>query len=177
MGSSVKIKDTGLYTVGGTMTTGEARAYGDSGIGTELTLKTAEASLGFEVMTSDDSAILKKHNDSDTEYYEFGKSDSQGVQLPTWTIRGYANRTDENDMICLGRLKFMCQTKGIKELISCNDVSFKDIIMYSQYGEREYNGETTKTVSSVYVRIKSFSVSQSADKKGFNYTLNLVETK
>ena len=70
----------------------------------------------------------------------------------------------------------MTKTKGYKELYSSNSSDFHDIIAYSKYGEREYNGETTKTVSSINVRIKSLSVTQAADKKGFYYTLNLVET-
>ncbi len=174
--SEISILDTGLYTVGGTLTSGEARAYGDTGEGTALSLKGAEVTFGFEAMTTDDSPILKKHNNSDTGYFEFGKSDGVGVQLPSWTLRGYVNRTEASDMIVLGRLIFMCQTKGIKELYSCNDVSFNDIIAYSKYGEREYNAEAIKTVTKIYVRIKTMSVTQSADKKGFYYTLNLVET-
>lgn len=173
---SISIKDTGLYFVGGTLTSGEAQAYGDSGAGTALTLNGAEATLNFEVMTTDDSPILKKNADSDTSYYVYGEADSVGVQLPVWTVRGYCNRTDENDLIALGRLIFMCQTKGYKELYSSNDAYFHDIIAYSHYGQREYAAEAVKTISFINVRIKSLSVSQSADKKGFNYTLNLVET-
>jgi hypothetical protein len=176
MASEIKIKDSGLYYVGATLISGEARAYGDTGIGTDLTLKTAELSFGFEVMNSSDSPVSKKHNNSDTSYFEFGKADSNGVQNPTWTLRGYINRTNETDMITFGRLKFMCQTKGIKQISSCNDVNYKDLIAYSQYGEREFNGETTKTISSINVTIKSMSVVQSADKQGFHYTINLVET-
>jgi hypothetical protein len=174
--SSLQIKDTGKYKVGGTMESGEARAYGDSGIGTALTLKGAEATLNFESMITDDSPILKKKDNLNTGYFQYGESDSVGIQLPSWTVRGYVSRADSDDMITLGRLIFMCQTKGYKELYSSNDTNFRDIIAYSHYGEREYNAETTKTVSYINVRIKSISVTQSADKKGFFYTLNLVET-
>lgn len=174
--SNISIKDTGIYSVGGTLVSGEVQAYGDSGAGTALTLKGAEATFGFDVMITDDSVPLKKHSDLATSYYEYGEADSVGVQLPTWSIRGYANRSTEADMITLGRLIFMCQTKGYKELYSSNDANFHDIIAYSHYGERESNSEATKTVTYITVRIKSLSITQSADKKGFNYTLNLVET-
>jgi hypothetical protein len=172
----VSILDTGKLYVGGSVATGEARAYGDTGEGTALNLKNAEASLNFEVMTPDDSPIIRLKDNSATGYFQFGEADSMGVQLPTWTIRGYVNRTDSDDMVVLGRLIFMCQTKGYKELYSATNADWSDIIAYSKYGEREYNGETTKTVSYINVRIKTFSVTQTADKKGFNYTLNLVET-
>jgi hypothetical protein len=174
--SSILIKDTGKYSTSSTLVSGEARAYGDSGEGTALTLNGAEATLNFEAMVTDDSPILKKHNDTATEYYEYGQSDQMGVQLPSWTVRGYCNRTDTTDMITLGRLIFMCQTKGYKELYSADDTNFHDIIAYSHYGQREADAESTKTVSYINVRIKSLSVTQTADKKGFNYTLNLVET-
>jgi len=174
--SSISIKDTGKYYVGATLVSGEALAYGDSGEGTALTLKGAEATVNFEAMVTDDSPILKKHDDSATEYYEYGASDQNGIQLPVWTVRGYCNRTYSDDMIALGRLLFMCQTKGYKELYSADDSSFHDIIAYSHYGQREADGETTKTVTYINVRIKSVSITQSADKKGFYYTLNLVET-
>lgn len=174
--SEIKILDTGLYSVDGTLTSGEARAYGDTGIGTALTLKTAELTFGFDTMYSDDSVVLKKKDNLDTGYFQFGEADNTGVQLPTWTLRGYVNRTIVNDMIVLGRLIFMCQTKGVKEIYSAMDTTWNDIVAYSKYGEREYNGETTKTIDKIYVRIKSMSITQSADKKGFTYTLNLVET-
>ncbi len=174
--SSIQIQDTGLYSTTSTLVTGEAIAYGDSGEGTPLTLKGAEATLNFEAIVTDDSPILKKHNDSSTEYFEYGQSDQIGVNLPSWTVRGYCNRSDESDMITLGRLLFMCQTKGYKKLYSSDDGNFHDIIAYSHYGQRESDGESTKTVTYINVRIKSISVTQTADKKGFNYTLNLVET-
>lgn len=176
MTGTITIKDTGIYQVGSTIVSGEARAYGDTGIGTELTLKTAEATLNFETMTTEDSPILRKKSNLDTGYFQYGESDNVGVQLPTWTIRGYVNRTSSDDMITLGRLIFMCQTKGYKELYTADDGTWHDIIAYSKYGEREYNAESTKTVTYINVRIKSLSITQSADKKGFNYTLNLVET-
>ena len=171
----LRIKDLGIYQIGGTLASGEARAYGDSGIGTELTLKGAEVSMNIEGNVVDDSPLLKKKSNLDTGYYQFGESDQAGVNMPTWTLRGYVNRTSEEDMKVLGRLRFMVMTKGIKELYSASDINWFDIIAYCQYGENEYNSVTGK-IDKIYVRIKNMSVTQSADKKGFNYTLNLVET-
>lgn len=174
--TAILLKDTGKRSTTSTTVT-EVRAGGDAGVaGASLTLKGAEATLNFEVMTTDDSPILKRKSNVSTAYYVYGESDTVGVQMPTWTIRGYCNRNTESDMIALGRLIFMCQTAGYKELYSSNDSNFHDIIAYSHYGQRELDGETTKTVSYINVRIKSLSLSQGADKKGFYYTLNLVET-
>jgi len=174
--SSIQILDTGKYSTTASLVSGEARAYGDTGEGTALSLNGAEVTFGFECMATDDSVPLKMKNNSSTGYFQYGEADSVGVQLPTWTVRGYVNRTDSNDMITLGRLIFMCQTKGYKELYSATDANWNDIVAYSKYGEREYNGESTKTVTKINVRIKSMSITQNSDKKGFNYTLNLVET-
>jgi hypothetical protein len=174
--SDIKIQDTGKYSTTSSLISGEARAYGDSGIGTSLTLKGAEVTFSINPMTTADSPLLKKKNNLSTGYFQFGESDTVGVQLPTWTVRGYLNRTIENDMIVLGRLIFMCMTKGYKILYSSNSSDFHDIIAYSHYGEREFNGETTKTISSINVRIRGMSLGQTADKKGFFYTINLVET-
>jgi hypothetical protein len=177
MTNAIKILDTGLYSVDDTsVTSGEAQAPGDDGVaGDALTLRGAEVTMGIDTMLSADSAVLAKKDSSDTEYYVFGQADNTGVELPTWSVRGYCNRATEADMITLGRLIFFCKTKGYKELYSSDSDDFHDIIAYSHYGENEHNGDTAK-VTKINVRIKSLSVQQSADKKGFTYTLNLVET-
>ena len=173
----IKILDVGKYAVSDTtVTTGEARAPGDAGVaGDALTLKGAEVTMGIDCMLSADSAVLAKKDNTDTQYFIYGQADNTGVELPTWSVRGYCNRNTEADMIALGRLIFFCRTKGYKELYSSDDANFHDIIAYSHYGENEHNGVTAK-VTKINVRIKSLSVQQSADKKGFTYTLNLVET-
>lgn len=175
--ADIQILDTGKYAVSDTSaTSGEAIAVGDDGeSGTALTLKGAEVTMGMDCMTSADTPILKKKDNSDTGYFVYGEADTSGIELPNWSVRGYCNRTNETDMITLGRLIFMCQTKGYKELYSSDSDDFHDIIAYSHYGENEFNGTTAK-ITKINVRIKSISVNQSADKKGFTYTLNLVET-
>jgi hypothetical protein len=173
--SSIQIKDTGKRSVSSTTVT-EVRAYGDTGIGTTLDLKGAEATFGIEPMVTDDSPILRRQSNHPAAYFTWGEADTTGTQMPTWSVRGYCNRTVENDMIVLGRLIAMCQTAGYKELYSSNDTNFHDIIAYSHYGTREIDEESVKTVTYINVRIKSMSVTQDSNKKGFYYTLNLVET-
>jgi hypothetical protein len=124
----IKILDTGKLYVGGTLASGEARAYGDSGVGTALTLNTAEASVNYEAMVSSDSPVSRMKDNTSTGYFEYGESDSNGIQLPVWTVRGYVNRINEDDMITLGRLLFMCQTKGYKELYSSTTADFSSMV-------------------------------------------------
>ena len=176
------ILDTGKRSVSSTTAT-EVRSPGDDGNdGTNLTLKGAEASLNIDVMTTDDSPVLKKYLNIQNGYYTQGEADTVGIQLPVWSIRGYVNRTSLSDMKTLGRLIFMCKTAGYKELYSADTSAdatadgWHDIIAFSHYGENELNNAANLKVTKINVRIKSFSVTQSADKKGFNYTINLVET-
>lgn len=172
----LQLEDTGLLTTTSSSAGSEARAYGDSGVGTPLTLQGAEATYNFEAMVASDSPILKMKDNSATGYFQYGSSDAVGVRLPVWTVRGYMKRSEETDMITWGRLCFMCQTKGVKKLYSAGyDSTWRDIIAYSKYGEKEYNAEATKTTAYIWVRIKSLSVTQ-ATKDGFYYQLNLVET-
>lgn len=173
--ATLMIKDTGKTDTSSSTAT-LTRAYGDTGDGTELTIKGAELTANFETMITDDSPILKSHLNIDTSYFEYGKSDRVGVQLPVWTMRLYINRDSETDMITFGRLIFMGKTKGYKELYSATDSStWKDIIAYSKYGEREATSKTIKTIKYINVSIKSISITQSTDK-GFYCTVNMVET-
>lgn len=175
MSTNISILDTGKLSTTSSSAT-ETRAYGDSGVGTALGIKGVDVTFNINSMTSDDSPILKRHSNIQTSYFDWGEADNTGVELPVWIIRGYLSRSSEADMITLGRLIFMCRTAGYKQLYSSNDTNFLDIIAYSHYGQRESDSETTKTVSYINVRTKSLNVQQTADKKGFNFTLNLVET-
>ena len=175
--AQITITDTGKYSVGGTVESGEQIAPGDSGVvGDPLTLKNTNISLGQSVFTSDPKQSQAYKSDVATNAFDFGEVESTGVDQPKWILTCYFSRTDEDDMKDMGRLIFMCRTKGYKELGSATGNGFYDLIAYSKYGERESDGEVTKTISSVDVRIKGFNVNQSADKKGFRATLNLVET-
>jgi len=172
----IQIKDTGIYSVGGSIVSGEKQAFGDSGAGTALTLQGVTVTCGQATMTNDDTPISRKVDNDDTEAFTFGEADTNGIQNPNWSITGYCLRTSETDMITLGRLIYMCKTKGYKELYSSSENGFYDIIAYAKYGEREVAGESTKTVTYVNVRMKSISVTQTANKQGFKYVLSLVET-
>lgn len=175
--AQITITDTGKYSVGGAVESGEQIAPGDAGVtGDPLTLKNTNISLGQSVFTSDPKQSQSYKEDVATNAFDFGEVQSTGVDQPKWVLTCYFSRTEEDDMKNMGRLIFFCRTKGYKEIGTSTANGFYDLIAYSKYGERESDGESTKTISSINVRIKSFSVSQSADKKGFRATLNLVET-
>lgn len=174
---SIGLKDIPRYSVSGVEANGEAVACGSDGTpGSILNLNGAEVSLTFETMSSEDTPVLRLKDNNPNEYFLFGEADNAGVQIPKWTVRGYVSREKVEDMITLGRIIFMCQTKGFKQLYSSTDANFRDFVAYSKYGEREHNGESVKTVEYINVRIKSLSITQGADKRGFNYTINLIET-
>lgn len=172
---SIGLRDTGKKSVKSVNPT-EVMAYGDEGVGTKLSLKGAEASINIKTMVTQDTPPLKRRFNLDYTYFEWGESDMVGVQMPLWSIKGYANRSDENDMIALGRLIAMCQTSGYKELYSADDGVWRDIIAYSKYGINEIEEEPQMKVDFINVRIIDVQITQSADKKGFNYSLNMVET-
>lgn len=175
--AQITITDTGKYSVGGAVVSGEQIATGDEGeIGDPLTLKNTAISLGQSVFTSDPKQSQSYRDDVATNAFDFGEVETTGVDQPKWILTCYFSRTNEEDMKDLGRLLFMCVTKGYKELTSSTGNGFFDLIAYSKYGQREVEGEVTKTINLINVRIRGFSVNQTADKKGFRAKLNLVET-
>lgn len=175
--AQITITDTGKYYIGASIQSGEQIAVGDAGVtGDPLTLKNTNLALGQSVFTSDPKQSFKYGDNVQTNAYDFGEVESTGIDQPKWTLACYFQPNSEEDMKMFGRLIFMCRTKGYKTLSSSTGDGFYDLIAYSKYGERESDGESIKTIDSINVRIKSISVNQTADKKGFRATLNLVET-
>lgn len=175
--AKITIQDTGKYSVGGIVESGEQIATGDAGVsGDPLTLKNTSIALGQASFTSDPKQSQSYKEDIATNAFDFGEVQKTGVDQPKWNLTCYFSRTDEADMKDMGRLIFMCNTKGYKILTSSTGNGFFDLIGYSKYGENEVNSVSPLVQVSINIRIKNFSVSQSADKKGFRATLNLVET-
>lgn len=176
--AQITITDTGKYYIGASVESGEQIASGDSGvIGDPLTLKNTALSLGQGIFTSDPKQSQAYVDDIATNAFDFGEVETTGIDQPKWTMTCYFKGSEEEDMKTLGRLIFMCITKGYKELSTSTGNGFYDLIAYSKYGQREVEGEGTKTITAVNIRIKSYSVSQSADRKGFRLSLNMVETR
>jgi hypothetical protein len=174
--AEVTIKDTGKLYVGASVISGEKIASGDSGVtGAELTLKNASLSYNLETFTNTPNQPLMTINNTSTEAFTYGDSVTTGILPPDWTLSIYINTSVVADMITYGRLVYMCQTKGYKELYSSTDNGFYDLIAYSKYGLNEAAGLGTKTVEYINVRIKNMQVTQTADKKGVKITLHLVE--
>lgn len=175
--TTISIKDTGKYYVGASVVSGEKLAIGTDGVaGTALDLKGVEVNVGYEVMTTDESVPFKKKSGTATEAYDFGTAESNGVQMPTWTVSGIFNKKTSTDMQTLGRLVYFTKTKGYKELYAPLDTTRTDLISYSHYGEREAASESTKTINYINVRIKNLTIKQAANESLLKWTLTLVET-
>lgn len=175
--AQITLTDTGKYSVGGSVISGEQIASGSLGVvGEPLTLKNTALSLGQSVFSSDPKQSQRYRSDNATNAFDFGEVQTTGMDQPKWVLTCYFKGSEEEDMKDMGRLLFMCATKGYKELATATGNGFYDLIAYSKYGQREVEGEGTKTITEVNVRIKSFSVAQSADRKGFRVSLNMAET-
>ena len=173
----ISIKDTGKYSTSSSVLSSESIAYGNAGVGTELLLKNAQLSLGWSMMLNDSAIPGKKKDNSDYQAFTFSDVDKTGVQQPKWTLGIIFDSREEDDMITFGRLLYMCQTKGYKELYSSTGNGFFDMIAYSKYGQRESDGDTTKTVSYINVRVSGITANQTADKRFIKLTLTLTETE
>lgn len=172
----IQIKDTGKLYVGASVISGEKVASGDAGVsGAVLTLKNASLSYSLGLFTNTPNQPYKTVGDTDTQAFTFGESTTTGIEPPEWTLSIYINTSTESDMITFGRLVYMCQTKGYKELYSSTGNGFYDLIAYSKYGLNEAASLSTKTVTYINVRIKNMQVTQTADKQGVKVTLHLVE--
>lgn len=176
--TTIQIRDTGKYRVSDTSPPpGEVIARGDDGqAGSWLTLKGVELSVDFGCNIDDTPIPGKKKNNLDTQAYTFAEVDFVSVTNPSWTLRGVFNCKDQEDMKKMGRLIFMTQTKGYKEIRAPLDSVRTDIISYSKYGEREANNQTPYVIDTLNVRIESLSISQRPNTNLIDYTLKFVET-
>ncbi len=171
----ITIKDTGKLYVGGAEVSGIKKAFGNNGAGTELTLKNAVLTFNQGVFTSDPKQPLRNYANTDTNAYTFGDAQTAGIDQPKWSLSIHVNTKVEADMITFGRLVYMAQTKGYKELHSSTGDGFYDLIAYCKYGLKESMGISPKTTEYINVRIQNIQVTQSADKKSFKVLLSLVE--
>ena len=191
--TELTLTDVGYYDVAQTLgdPSTEEMAYGTSGSkGAPLSLHAISVSLKIKPMVVDDSSPQLKDDDSDTKRFENSEVDSNGLNHPTWTVKGVFDTAIEGHMKDYGRLIHMCKTKGYKKLGFTYNSSGRwsaggagllgdqaDILNYSHYGDREYDSETTKTVDYVNVRIVSLDFDQVIkDGTKIPYTLELMET-
>jgi len=176
----ITLTDRGWYQVSDDTTdnTTEEKAYGSDGAeGGALNIHCYSLSFKLETMLNTESQPNKKKDDSDTKRYEFGEVDKPGINMPTWVAKCVFKTDDVDDMKDYGRLLHMYKTKGYKRL-GVSSATVANILEYCKYGEREKDGESTKTVSYVAVRIKSIEPKQmiSSGKNKIDVTINMVET-
>lgn len=184
----INLKDTGKFDTGQSYqtdakVTSEEKAYGSNGVkGAALNLNVYDITLNEDVLVNDEVALQKKADDSSTKRFESGEIDMVGVTYNLWTIKMVFNTEDTESLKDYGRLMHMCETKGYKQMFFSSSATLTKahILMYSQYGRREYDGESTKTMGGsslpINVRITGKTVKQGTDLTKIDFTLKLLET-
>ena len=179
MVTHITLTDIGKYDVAQNYPSGtDERAYGSNGSeGTALTINAYEVTCEHACALNIDPATQKKKSDTSTLRFEWGEVDKNAIIFPVWTVKCFFDTTaTTTDMRDFGRLLHMYKTKGYKTL-GVGATTDCELIAYNQYGEREKDGEGTKTVSSINVRIMSITCRQ-VIKKGYKIDceIKLVQT-
>ena len=164
MATFLTLQDIGDYDVASNFPdnpTDEEKAYGSNGSeGTVLNLNVDEISIAYETALNTNPATQKKKSNDQDLRFEWGEVDKNTIMFPLWTIKcTFDSGNLTTDMRDYGRLLHMYKTKGYKKL-GWSAATGCEILTYNQYGEREYDAEGTKTVTSVNVRIKSITPKQ-----------------
>lgn len=163
--------------------TSEEKAYGSDGVkGNALNLNCYDISINEDLLINDEIALQKKASDSSTARFESGEIDMVGVTYNLWTLKIVFDTSSTSSLQDYGRLMHMCETKGYKQMLFSSSATLNkaEILRYSQYGRREYDGDATKVVGDttipVNVRITGKTVKQGVDKTKIDFTLKLLET-
>lgn len=180
MTNFITLQDIGTYDVAGTypVSGGEEKTYGTDGtLGSTLNLHCNSIKLKMELMTNDEGQPGKTKSNTATKRFDFGEVDQVGILVPNWTLNGVYDTSLLVDKQDYGRLCHMCMTKGVKKL-GVTDADIIPLLGYRDYGAREYDEEAIKTITYVYVRIKSFTSDQITNiENKIAYTLELEETR
>jgi len=179
MATKLTLTDIGKYDVAQNYPDGatDERAYGTNGSeGAALNLNAHEITVQYVCGLDLTPATMKKKSNTSTNRFEWGEVDKTSIEFPMWTIKCTFDSTSESSMQDYGRLIHMYKTKGYKTLGWSADTGC-EILTYNQYGEREKDGESTKTVTSINVRIDSITPKQ-VFKKGYKVevSIKLVQT-
>jgi hypothetical protein len=195
--TTIKIRDLGKRRVVSASAEETEMAPGDAGTaGGWLTLYPEEVTYNLDVVTSDKAALTRfegVRSDSgatrQAEIYGLSECDTSGIKVPTWTIRGVCDITVTSGRKLFAALVKLCKTKGIKEISGTsatlwfgNYVNFYDDYYCNTAktaGTAAVTAETTQDaalLSSIYVRVKSFTFPAMAEGKYVHWSLVLNET-
>jgi len=133
--------------------------------GNPITLRAVSLTLSMSTLINDEPT-KKFVNDDDTQEFDFGEVDKNGLNMPVWKVKGVLNMEDTSDQTTLANLIKCVKTKGYKKLGTTDDASNKIFLRWTD--------ETP--VSSINVRIKSFSCEQVAGTNKVKYEFTFVET-
>jgi hypothetical protein len=187
--ASITLTDTGKYDTGqlyqtDAEVTSEEKSYGSDGVvGTALNLNVYSVTLNEKAGINNEPALQNKDDNSATGSFKPGEADMTSTGFNNWTLMIAFDTKLTTDLQAFGRLMHMCTTKGYKELrfLASGTKEIPYILTYSQYGKREYDELTTKTVGDtdtpINVRITDKTVKQTV-KEGSKiiFTLKLIET-
>jgi len=158
--TSITITDSGYRQV---PTTGAESVQANSG--SAVTLKSASLSVNMTTLLNDE-ATKQFVSDVDTNAFTFGEVDKGGLNMPQWKVEGILDMSLSADQTILANLIECVQTKGFKKLGTTNDADSTIFLRWTD----------TTPVTSINVRVKSFSCKQEADTEMAKYNLVLVET-
>jgi len=158
--TSITIKDSGYRQV---PTTGSETDKTNSG--SAITLKAISLKLDISALINDE-ATKQFASDDDTKKFDFGEVDKNGINMPIWRVDGILDMDQSSDRIVLANLYDLVLTKGFK-IIETTDNAINRIFLRWTH---------TTPVTSINVRVKSFSAKQKAGRNTVDYTLNFVET-
>ena len=193
----MKIHDTGKRRVISGSAEETELAPGDDGVGGSwLTLYNAEVIYNLDVNTVDKPALTRyegvRTDSSATrqaEIYGLTETDTSGIKVPTWTIRGVCDISLTSGRKLFAALVKMCKTKGVKQISGTSATLWfgNYINFYDDYycntlkilGTATVTSETTQDgalLSGIYVRVKSFTFPANANSKYVTWSLVLTET-
>ena len=158
--TSITLTDSGYRQVPTTGTETEK-----ANAGAAITLKSVTMSLDMTTLLNDE-ATKQFVNDDDTKEFTFGEADKGGINLPMWTIEGVLDMDNATDQGTLGDLVHCVKTKGFKKIGTTADATSTVMLRYTG----------TSAVTSINVRIRSFTSKQSAESNKVVYKIILVET-
>lgn len=195
--TTLRLRDLGKRRVVSSSAEETEMAPGDTGVaGAWLTLNAEEVIYNIDVSTSDKAALTRfegiRTDSSSTrqaEIYGLTECDTSGIKVPSWTIRGVCDITLTSGRKMFAALVKLCKTKGIKEMSGTsatlwfgNYVNFYDDYycnVSKTAGTATVTSETTQDgalLSSIYVRVKSFTFPAQATGNMVHWALILNET-
>lgn len=164
--AEIKIQDTGKLSVGDS----SAQESDKANSGSEIDLKGVEINMEMEQLMNTDPAIGLTVGGSTDTMYTWPHIDVTGIDRRKWIVRGVLDATGGTDMTTFSQLCSLVRTKGYKLL-----KPFSGNPLHTGGGILAYCHESGAPLSSINVRVKSFTATATSEKSTVNYELQLME--